>query len=518
MSFLSATRREFLAGSIAAAGLLVAGRRGHAAGGVLRIRNPHDMKSIDPMNYQTRSDINIGLAVFNKLIQYKPSDKWEWDYDVAEHIAQADPTHIEFKLKPGVQWTDGFGEVTAEDVKFSFERVINPDNKSPFSAELNPLEKVEVTGPLSGVLVLKEPSAAIWSFLPWYTASIVSKAAVEKAGGTFTTEPPATSGAYKIKEWIPKQKLVLVRNELWKGTPADFDEVHVIPVDDDKTAELAFEAGDLDFTEVAVSSIPTLTKTPPKRGRLIIKNNLGIRWLGMNTEAKPFDDERMRRAVQLGIDVPALLEGAYFGMAERATGIVPPGMLGHRDANTYPNRDVEQAKKLLAEAGYDGAAVTLTVENNTDMTTLAQIVQAQLGEIGMNVEINALESGQFWTYGSEKDGDNWKKLQIQLQNWGWAPDPSSATMWFTPDQVGIWNWERWRSDEYASLHKAALGELDADKRGKLYQKMQDLMEGSGAYLFLTPGINPLLAATEIEPAVSPDGRRYFMPQFKHKAG
>jgi peptide/nickel transport system substrate-binding protein len=135
----------------------------------------------------------------------------------------------------------------------------------------------------------------------------------------------------------------------------------------------------------------------------------------------------------------------------------------------------------------------------------------------MNVEINALESGQFWTYGSEKDGDNWKKLQIQLQNWGWAPDPSSATMWFTPDQVGIWNWERWRSDEYAKLHADALKELDPAKRGALYAKMQDLMEESGAYLFLTPGINPLLVANDIEPAVSPDGRRYFLPSFKKKA-
>jgi peptide/nickel transport system substrate-binding protein len=405
--------------------------------------------------------------------------------------------------------------MTAEDVKFSYERVVNPANKSPFAAELSPLDHVEVTDAYSGVLVLKNRSAAIWSFLPWYTASIVSKKAVEKAGGSFTTQPPASSGAYKISEWTPKQKLVLVKNELWSGPPASFDEVQIIPIDDDKAAELAFESGDLDFTGIAVSSVPTYKDKPSARGRLIVKNNLGIRWLGMNVDAKPFDDIRVRKAVQLGLDVKAILDAAYFGIAERATGIVPPGMLGHRDHNLVQQRDVEQAKKLLAEAGYkDGVTVTLTIENNADMRTLAQLIQAQLAEIGMTVEINALESGQFWIQGSEKDGNYWKTLQMQLQNWGWAPDPSSATMWFTPEQVGVWNWERWRSDKYAELHKAALIDLDPATRGQKYHEMQDLMEESGAYVFLTPGINAMLVANGVEPAVSPDGRRLMLPKFK----
>jgi len=159
----------------------------------------------------------------------------------------------------------------------------------------------------------------------------------------------------------------------------------------------------------------------------------------------------------------------------------------------------------------------VSIENNTDMLTLAQFVQANAAEAGIDVEINPLESGLFWVQGMESEGEYWKTLQLFIHNWGWAPDPSSATMWYIPDQIGVWNWERWNSPEYDALHKQGLVELDPAKRDAIYKKMMDLMEESGAYLFLTPGVNPLLYRDTIEPAVSPDGRRHFFSKFARVA-
>ena len=112
---------------------------------------------------------------------------------------------------------------------------------------------------LSGIIVLKEAFAPLWlSTLPTASGMVLCKAAVEMAGGKFTTTVPASSGPYRIKEWQPKQKTVLERNPDWKGDKPDFDEVEIFPIDDDKTAELGFEAGDIDFTWVSVSSIGRL--------------------------------------------------------------------------------------------------------------------------------------------------------------------------------------------------------------------------------------------------------------------
>ena len=115
----------------------------------------------------------------------------------------------------------------------------------------------------------------------------------------------------------------------------------------------------------------------------------------------------------------------------------------------------------------------------------AQAIQAQLAEVGIKVTIQQHDSGTFWTLGDEKSGDAWKKIQLLINRFSMQPDPSFATEWFTPDQIGVWNWERWNSPEFGELDKQGLVELDPDKRDEMYKTMQDLMEESGSYVFLT---------------------------------
>ena len=87
-----------------------------------------------------------------------------------------------------------------------------------------------------------------------------------------------------------------------------------------------------------------------------------------------------------------------------------------------------------------------------------------------------------------------------------ATDPSWATVWFTPEQIGVWNWERWNSPEFGELHKKALVELDPAKRDVMYKHMQDLMEQSGCYVFLTHEVQGVLSRDTTQPALLPDGR------------
>ncbi|MDJ0784642.1 MAG: ABC transporter substrate-binding protein [Desulfosarcinaceae bacterium] len=483
---------------------------------ILRIRNYSDILTLDPAFTKSKNEDIINECIQNKLISYKPGDEWGWQLMAAESMKQVDPTHIEFKLKPGIMFSNGFGEMTAEDVKYSFERIADPELKSPYAEDWSVLEMVEIKDKYTGVLVLKKPFAPIWmTSLSGISGTILSKKAMMSVGEKFTTTPPASSGPYIFKEWKPKQVTVVVRNPDWKGPKPDFDEIHFYPIDDEKTAEIGFEAGDIDFTRISISSLEQYQANPPKNATIVNKPSLYYSWMGINAENPMLKDARVRKAIQMATDIPSILEAAYFGQAKAATGIIPPGLLGHRAKTMVaPTADPEGAKKLLAEAGYpNGIDITLDCLNKSTIVTQAQVIQASLAEAGIRLKINVHESGQFWVLGSEKEmGEKVKDIQLITNRFSSQPDPYWYTMWFVTDQVGVWNWERFSNAEFDKLHTEAAVETDPAKRDAMYKRMQDLMEDAGCYRFITHESAPIIYRNTIVPAMSPEGIplvRYF---------
>ncbi|MCF8104046.1 MAG: hypothetical protein K9K64_01060 [Desulfohalobiaceae bacterium] len=482
---------------------------------ILKVRDYGDITSLDPGIASNLYDENVNACIYSKLISYKPGNKWDWQLDAAESVEQVDPTHIAFTLKKGIRFSNDFGEMTAEDVKYSFERIADPTFESPIQGDWKPLDQVQVKDRYSGVIVLKEPFQALWmTTLPYMAGNIVSKKAVESVGGKYTHEPPACSGPYVFKEWKPKQRTVLKRNELWSGPAADFDEIWILPIDDEKTAEIAFEAGDIDYTRMSISSFPKYSKNPPANSTVKKYPSLYYVWVGMNLENPKLQDKRVRRAVQYAVDVPSILQAAYFGVAEPATGIIPPGLCGHREESLIPPKaNIEKARQLLKEAGHpNGISLTLDARNKETYLTSAQVIQATLAQAGIKLEIKVHDSGSFWSLGDDSKGDRWKDIQLVHNRFSSAPDPYYAAQWFTDDQIGIWNWERFDDKEYNSLHEKAISESDREKRCSMYKRMQDIMEGSGAYRFITHEANPVIYRNTIRPALRPDGMpllRYF---------
>lgn len=483
---------------------------------ILRIRNYSDILTLDPAHTKSKNEDIINECIQNKLICYKPGDEWGWQPMAAEYVKQVDPTHIEFKLKPGIMFNNGFGEMTAEDVKYSFERIANPETKSAYAEDWAILETVEIKDKYTGVLVLKKPFAPIWmTSLTGISGTILSKKAMASVNEQFTTNPPACSGPYILKEWKPKQVTIIVRNPEWKGPKPDFDEIHFFPIDDEKTAEIGFEAGDLDFTRISISSLEQYKANPPKGSVIKVKPTLYYSWMGINADNPVLKDIRIRKAVQMAVDIPSILEAAYFGQVEPATGIIPPGLLGHRAKPLVPlEGNPEGAKKLLAEAGYpDGIDLTLDCLNKNTYVTQAQVIQANLADAGIRLKINIHESGQFWVLGSEKEmKEKVKDIQLLTNRFSSQPDPYWYTMWFVSDQIGVWNWERFNSPEFDKLHAEAAVETDDAKRDAMYKRMQDLMEESGCYRFITHEAAPVIYRDTIVPAMTPEGIpmvRYF---------
>ena len=151
-------RRQFLQAASALGATTAVGlgtQAASAAGGTLKMRTYADIRSLDPAFSQGIVDEEIHASIYSKLIQFVPGSDWTWQLDAATMVEQVDDTHINFALRDDMGFNDGFGAMTAEDVKYSFERIIDPDLASSNGPDWAPLDHVDVTGERTGTIVLK---------------------------------------------------------------------------------------------------------------------------------------------------------------------------------------------------------------------------------------------------------------------------------------------------------------------------------------------------------------------------
>lgn len=502
-------RREFLRHSTLS-GLAFAGcfpEPGWTArGDQLHIRNYSDVTTLDPPYTLSGAEAIIYNAIYQNLLQFRPDGTWNTELDAAEYFQAIDDTHYAFRLKRGQMFNNGFGEMTADDVKFSFERIIDPDANAINAVDMGTLSHVDVHDRYSGTFVLNSPYAA---FIPVAIAAngILSRAAVESVGGRFGPEPPCCSGPYVFREWAAKRKTVLERNPQWKGPRASFEEIHIYAMTDAKAAEMAFEAGQLDCAEISVESVEPFRSNPPPNSTVEVHPSGRNYWLGINQTNPALQDLRVRQAIQYAVDVEAVVEATWFGLAEPGTGPIPKGMVGHRDQSLIPVRgDPDKARALLKEAGV-ALPLRLTLDVNSDALelTLVQVIQWSLKKVGIDVEIRSQDNSTFLTIGREDLSDQWRDVQLFQASFIGAADPFYQLIWFTSEQVGLWNWERFSNEEFDRLSDMAVATRDVAERDRMYKRMQDLMEESGCYRFISNGVMPQIVRDSVVPAFKPDG-------------
>jgi peptide/nickel transport system substrate-binding protein len=383
------TRRQILQGGsalLAAATLgLVRPNTAFAAHDKITVRVERDLGNLDPANRTGPLDVNILNAVMQGLIAFKPGST-EWELDAAAHIKQHSDTEIDFTLRPDQAFTGGYGPLTADDVKFSFERFITPDKsgkKVDYASDWAALDHVEVTGPLSGKIILKAPAPALWVItLADGSGRIISKKAFEQLGDKFSSTVVG-SGPYVLKEWKPREQFVLEINPDYKGPIKPyFQQIIGKPIKEQKTADIAFKAGEIDFERIEPDNKKAFAALPDTS--ITELQGIDYVWFGPNIEKKPFDDIRVRQALRLGVDIDGILAGAYAGLYPRANALLAPGIVGYWAEAPVYKRDVDAAKKLLADAGQgSGFKTTLTIlASDARYQALGAIVQANLAEIG----------------------------------------------------------------------------------------------------------------------------------------
>ena len=463
-----------------------------AADDILKVRaiNGSDITTMDPAYYLGDEELNIDLSFYSKLIRFKPGSS-EWELDAAEELEVSDDGKIiEFKLKEGIKFHHGYGELTTEDVKFSFERIADPENNSPYRNDWSTLEEVEIIDEYRGRIILSEAYAPLFTqTLAYNPGSIISKAAYQDRGSNFGTNPVG-SGPYYWENWDPGEKITLLRFEDYYDELPDFRRIEIFPISEVRMAEIALDAGELNSTQISYDSFDIYNQAADiKVDQVAVTRQV---YLGFNMQEEPFTDINVRKAIRYAVDVDEVILGAYNNIAQRARSSIVKGVLGHwEDAPQY-DPDLEKAREYLAKAGYeDGFKTELVVPVREPLPEAGQIIRQQLLAIGIDAKIQMTDSS--FDYLSQS------RSNMHLQDWGPTHDPDRWTKWWHSDHIGSWNFKNFSNPEYDCLVEEAVLELDQEKRHQLYVEQQKILDEEVTAVWISHGAHLHASREYIKP-------------------
>jgi peptide/nickel transport system substrate-binding protein len=475
-----------------------------AAADRLKIAIPGKAQTIDPsFLHRVISEWPIMNSVYNGLVRYKPGT-FEVEPDLATGWELSkDNREITFHLRKGVQFHKGYGEFTAEDVKFSFERIIDPEEKSLEKNSFASLKKVEVVDKYTAKLIFEEPMARLFtSTLPFNAGLIVSKKAIEEMGKEEFGHNPIGTGPYEFKEWGVNNNIILVKNENYWDQNAYFNTVEFIPMPDPTAQEIALQSGGIDIGEVTLDNINRMKEY--SKLNVEIYPDLATQYIAFNVKKAPMDNIYLREALRYIIDPREILIGVYAGYAERAYSLILPDMLGWRKAPEYNIEDIGEEKvwELLDKAGYPegkGLELDYVVTNSEERILAATLIQAQLAKFNIKLNIEAIEIGpkiEKWQAG---------EYHITYTRFSNTVDPGYCYQWNVSEQIGKWNLFHWSNKEFDRLWTEAEVNMDEKNRAEQYKEMQKMMDEEAIGMWITHGVRTPGWVKDVEPVFSPDG-------------
>lgn len=315
--------------------------------------------------------------------------------DLAETWTVSDDGTIwTFSLRQGVQFHNGFGEMTAEDVKFSFERQLQRQKGMRFAKNLDVIRQIEVLNPYTVQIQLKQYDPVFPLRMVGYQQGyIISKKAAQQSGHDGFGWNPVGTGPFYFHKHLPREKIIFKAFEHYHGGRPQIDEIHWFDVPEDATKLIGLEKGTFDIIMPNVVTADMEAQINDM-GAVIDKRGPGGQWkIFFNYTKPPFDDIRVRQAFMHAIDRQAIKETLFpGGLGLLATTCLPPGYFGHKPMSGLAY-DPELAKKLLAEAGYPNG---LKIDNYFITKSYAYpkimvIVQEQLKRIGVDLNLQLVE-------------------------------------------------------------------------------------------------------------------------------
>jgi ABC-type transport system substrate-binding protein len=373
----------------------------------------------------------ISAKLFNGLVRLGEDLEVEPDIASRWNVSEDGLTY-RFVLREDVTFSNGRA-VGAPDFKYSFERVLSPETKSPrtwlfdrvvgarefMSGDAGEVEGFRVVDGRTFEIRLEEPFSPFLGLLTMSNAYVVPREDVERLGPDFSARPVGT-GPYVLKAWLPGDRIVLkARADYFEGSPAVRGMVYrVIP--ENLTAVAEFELGNLDAIGIPSSVFSRYIKSPKWKDLIISAEGLNVYYLGLNCSRPPFDNPEVRRALNLAIDRKRILDTLYEKRGRLAVGPVPGALRRWEAPEPYPY-EPERARQILEKEGAVGDKVDFYVTSSPqEVVDMAEVIQAYLKDAGLDVRLQAREWSAFKEAVARGESD-----MFWLSWWADYPDPEN---------------------------------------------------------------------------------------------
>ncbi|WP_454817388.1 ABC transporter substrate-binding protein [Labrys neptuniae] len=469
-----------------------------------------EMITMDPGEAYELSTAEISANIYDLLVRFDVADPSKVKGDLAQNWTVSDDgLTYTFKLKPNLNFASG-NPLTAEDVAWSFERIIKLDKSPGFIlgqlglSSQNVVEKAKAAAPDIFVLTIDKPYAPsfVLNCLASTVAAVVDKKLVlehvvpvtpsadykydNDFGNGWLKAHTAGSGPFTLREWRANEAVVMDRNDKYWGDKAKLARVIYRHMKESSAQRLALEAGDID---VARNLAPNDLDAVARNDKIALTSapKATLYYIGLNQKNEKLAKPEIRQAFKYLIDYDAIGSTLIKGIGGTHQTFLPKGVLGELDDNPF-RLDVAKAKALLEKAGLkDGFSVTMDVTSIQPVTGIAESIQQTAGEAGIKIEIMPGDDKQTLTKYRARNHD------IYIGQWGQDYfDPNSNAQNFatnidnsddSKDQTLAWR-NGWAVPELAKEAKAALLEKDTAKRVEIYQRLQKQVLETGPFALI----------------------------------
>lgn len=435
----------------------------------------------------------VGMNIFDRLVEVQAND--DGTSEIVPSLAKSwtisdDGLTYTFQLEEGVKYSNG-ADLTASDVLYSirrmlsYEKALNDDiydiieGAEAFqNGEAEEISGFKQISDYEFSITLTQPYAAFLACLTTPGASILDEETTEAAGDQFGLDPAVTigTGPFIFESWEVNAEMVLVANpDCWSGAPA-CDGIVMKIVPDESTQRMMFENGEIDLLDLdnAASQMEYFLNNEQYADQIVSGTRVGINYIGLNEKVEALSNVLVRQALQRAVDRQAILEALYAGRGNVENGIFPHGLIGYNPDLPEIPYDVEEAKALMAEAGYaDGFSMELCYSSESSQTTkdLLEIVAAQWAQIGVQASVVEVDSGSYT--------DQRAAGELDAYTGEWSADFNDPDNFIYTFFGNLENTETrglfYSNEEVINRVAAARGIVDEDERVAEYQALEQLL-------------------------------------------
>ena len=443
-----------------------------------------DAVSLDPHDVTDSPSATVTSHIYETLFELTP------DGEIVPHLVEEyeisdDSLVFTLTLQEGVTFHDGT-PLTADIVKGSLERFLDPANAFTFLFLLEPIQEVNVVDDLTIELVLDEPYAPMLAHLTHSSTAIILPSAVEEFGEDFAENPVGT-GPFRFESWDRGSRIDLARYEDYWGEPGGVEGIAFLNVPESTTRMALVESGE---AHVAVRVPPQDIQRLDAHPDLTVHNVSSLRtiYIYYNPNIEPFDDVRVRQALNYAVDNHEIAEFVLGGAVRPSDAAIAPGVFGYTPVGEY-EYDPERARELLAEAGYeDGFSTTFYSPSGRYLQDIqiAEAIQSQLEAVGVNAEIETLEWSAYLELTQQPAEEN--TVPMAMMGWGTVTgdaDYGLFALFHTSEHVPDGsNRSFYSNPEVDSLLEQGRSNQDPDEREEIYAQILEIIHEEAPWLFL----------------------------------